>query len=247
MLWASILSTKGFDKTARDEHKTAFYEDNFRRRYRTIVDSTVRANKLEFYGRRVGWCPKSFGLGPGLDADATRGLVQSMLRINNLLDACFVVVADTLNEERLLLLHKHHRVDASGGASALLHLREDTRRVLGSIAACLRPPFDAVPEGLGALVYGTTTTLLDRLEVQETVEGSASLPRRVVLDDGTPRRFHLRWTTFLVLYGDLAKELRAFVDVADAWLETLPNRPRKLTRDESGVEADEDLDDEGAA
>jgi len=102
-------------------------------------------------------------------------------------------------------------------------------------------------EGLGALVYGTTTTLLDRLEVQETVEGSASLPRRVVLDDGTPRRFHLRWTTFLVLYGDLAKELRAFVDVADAWLETLPNRPRKLTRDESGVEADEDLDDEGAA
>ena len=51
----------------------------------------------------------------------------------------------------------------------------------------------------------------------------------------------------MVLYGDLAKELRAFVDVADAWLETLPNRPRKLTRDESGVEADEDLDDEGAA
>ena len=88
------------------------------------------------------------------------------------------LVADTLNEERLLLLHKHHRVDASGGASALLHLREDTRRVLGSIAACLRPPFDAVPDGLGALVYGTTTTLLDRLEVQETVEGSASLPRR---------------------------------------------------------------------
>ena len=98
------------------------------------------------------------------------------------------------------------------------------------------------------MVYGTTTTLLDRLEVQETVEGSASLPRRVVLDDGTPRRFHLRWTTFLVLYGDLAKELRAFADVADAWLETLPNRPRKLTRDESGAEADEDLDDgEGAA
>ena len=62
-----------------------------------------------------------------------------------------------------------------------------------------------------------------------------------------PRRF-LRWTTFLVLYGDLAKELRAFADVADAWLETLPNRPRKLARDESGVEADEDLDDgEGAA
>ena len=91
------------------------------------------------------------------------------------------------------------------------------------------------------------TTLLDRLEVQETVAGSASLPRRVVLEDGTPRRFHLRWTTFLVLYGDLAKELRAFVDVADAWLETLPNRPRKLTRDESGAEADEDLDDEGAA
>ena len=140
------------------------------------------------------------------------------------------------------------RVDASGGASALLHLREDTRRVLGSIAACLRPPFDSVPDGLGALVYGTTTTLLDRLEVQETVEGSASLPRRVVLDDGTPRRFHLRWTTFLVLYGDLAKELRAFADVADAWLETLPNRPRRLQRDESGVEADEDLDDaEGAA
>ena len=120
--------------------------------------------------------------------------------------------------------------------------------MLGSIAACLRPPFDAVPDGLGALVYGTTTTLLDRLEVQETVEGSASLPRRVVLDDGTPRRFHLRWTTFLVLYGDLAKELRAFADVADAWLETLPNRPRRLQRDESGVEADEDLDDgEGAA
>ena len=130
----------------------------------------------------------------------------------------------------------------------MLHLREDTRRVLGSIAACLRPPFDAVPDGLGALVYGTTTTLLDRLEVQETVEGSASLPRRVVLDDGTPRRFHLRWTTFLVLYGDLAKELRAFADVADAWLETLPNRPRKFMRDESGAEADEDLDDgEGAA
>ena len=120
--------------------------------------------------------------------------------------------------------------------------------VLGSIAACLRPPFASVPEGLGALVYGTTTTLLDRLEVQETVEGSASLPRRVVLDDGTPRRFHLRWTTFLVLYGDLAKELRAFADVADAWLETLPNRPRRLQRDESGAEADEDLDDgEGAA
>ena len=56
------------------------------------------------------------------------------------------------------------------------------------------------------------------------------------------------WTTFLVLYGDLAKELRAFADVADAWLATLPNRPRKLARDESGVEADEDLDDgEGAA
>ena len=78
-------------------------------------------------------------------------------------------------------------------------------------------------------------------------EGSASLPRRVVLDDGTPRRFHLRWTTFLVLFGDLAKELRAFADVAAAWLETLPNRPRRLQRDESGVEADEDLDDEGAA
>ena len=105
-----------------------------------------------------------------------------------------------------------------------------------------------MPEGLGALVYGTTTTLLDRLEVQETVEGSASLPRRVVLDDGTPRRFHLRWTTFLVLYGDLAKELRAFADVADAWLETLPNRRHRLQRDESGAEADEDLDDgEGAA
>ena len=75
-----------------------------------------------------------------------------------------------------------------------------------------------------------------------------SLPRRVVLDDGTPRRSHLRWTTFLVLYGDLAKELRAFADVADAWLETLPNRPRRLQRDESGAEADEDLDDgEGAA
>ena len=27
LLWASILSTKGFDKTARDEHKSAFYED----------------------------------------------------------------------------------------------------------------------------------------------------------------------------------------------------------------------------
>ena len=70
---------------------------------------------------------------------------------------------------------------------------------------------------------------------------------RVVLDDGTPRRFHLRWTTFLVLYGDLAKELRAFADVADAWLETLPNRPRRLQRDESGAEADEDIDDGGAA
>jgi len=36
--------------------------------------------------------------------------------------------------------------------------------------------------------------------------------------------------------------------LADAWLETLPNRPRRLQRDESGVEADEDLDDgEGAA
>ena len=58
---------------------------------------------------------------------------------------------------------------------------------------------------------------------------------------------HLRWTTFLVLYGDLAKELRAFADVADAWLETLPNRPRRLQRDESGVEADEDIDDGGAA
>ena len=125
--------------------------------------------------------------------------------------------------------------------------RSHRRRGTVTLSPCLRPPFDAVPDGLGALVYGTTTTLLDRLEVQETVEGSASLPRRVVLDDGTPRRFHLRWTTFLVLYGDLAKELRAFVDVADAWLETLPNRPRKLTRDESGVEADEDLDDEGAA
>ena len=56
------------------------------------------------------------------------------------------------------------------------------------------------------------------------------------------------WTTFLVLYGDLAKELRAFVDVADAWLETLPNRPRRLQREESGAEADEDLDDgEGAS
>ena len=42
---------------------------------------------------------------------------------------------------------------------------------------------------------------------------------------------------FLVLYGDLAKELRAFADVADAWVETLPNRPRKLARDEPGVEA----------
>ena len=51
----------------------------------------------------------------------------------------------------------------------------------------------------------------------------------------------------MVLYGDLAKELRAFVDVADAWLETLPNRPRRLQRDESGVEADEDIDDGGAA
>ena len=52
----------------------------------------------------------------------------------------------------------------------------------------------------------------------------------------------------MVLYGDLAKELRAFVDVADAWLEALPNRPRRLQRDESGAEADEDLDDgEGAA
>ncbi len=51
-----------------------------------------------------------------------------------------------------------------------------------------------------------------------------------------------------MLYGDLAKELRAFAAVADAWLETLPNRPRKLARDESGVEADEDMDDgEGAA
>ena len=55
-------------------------------------------------------------------------------------------------------------------------------------------------------------------------------------------------TITLVLYGDLAKELRAFVDVADAWLETLPNRPRRLQREESGAEADEDLDDgEGAA
>ena len=51
-----------------------------------------------------------------------------------------------------------------------------------------------------------------------------------------------------MLYGDLAKELRAFADVAGVWLETLPNRPRKFTRDESGVEADEDLDGgEGAA
>ena len=51
-----------------------------------------------------------------------------------------------------------------------------------------------------------------------------------------------------MLYGDLAKELRAFADVADAWLETLPNRPRRLQRDESGAEADEDLDDgEGVA
>ena len=49
-------------------------------------------------------------------------------------------------------------------------------------------------------------------------------------------------------YGDLAKELRAFADVADAWLETLPNRRHRLQRDESGAEADEDLDDgEGAA
>jgi len=55
------------------------------------------------------------------------------------------------------------------------------------------------------------------------------------------------WTTFLVLYGDLAKELRAFADVADAWLATLPNRPRRLQRDESGVEADEDIDDGGGA
>ena len=79
------------------------------------------------------------------------------------------------------------------------------------------------------------------------MRGEGEAPRRRVGDVGR-RRFHLRWTTFLVLYGDLAKELRAFADVADAWLETLPNRPRKLARDESGVEADEDLDDaEGAA
>ena len=51
------------------------------------------------------------------------------------------------------------------------------------------------------------------------------------------------------IYGDLAKELRAFADVADAWLETLPNRPRRLQRDESGEQADEGPDDgeEGAA
>ena len=59
-----------------------------------------------------------------------------------------------------------HRVDPRRVRVAVTRDdREDTRRVLGSIAACLRPPFDAVPEGLGALVYGTTTTLLDRLEV----------------------------------------------------------------------------------
>ena len=48
--------------------------------------------------------------------------------------------------------------------------------------------------------------------------------------------------------SDLPAALDRLLTMAGAWLETLPNRPHRLQRDESGAEADEDLDDgEGAA
>jgi len=229
-LWASILSTRGFDKAARDGFKAAFNADESRTRLRSIRATAKRAALLEHRVGRSWWCPKPLSVfgaaGPSLDAEATDALAFSMARVDQLLDACFLVVSDTLTDDALLMLHRHHRVDAAGGASALVHLREDTRRVLGGIAASLKAPYDAVPGGLGDLVYATTTTLLNRLEVEETGDGEDRLPRRVTNSDGEHRRFRLRWDTFLVLYGDLAKELRVLAALADDWILSLPGTVR---------------------
>ena len=83
-----------------------------------------------------------------------------------------------------------------------------------------------MPAGLADLVYATTTTLLNRLEVEETGDGEDRLPRRVKNSDGEDRRFRLRWDTFLVLYGDLAKELRVLAALADDWILSLPDSVR---------------------
>ena len=155
----------------------------------------------------------------------------------NPLYACFVVVADTLNEERLLLLHKHHRVDASGGASVGCIFAR-TREGAGSICRCEQTALRQRTGGPRRLGHGTTIhTLLPPARSPRDGRGKRAVATRQSALSTEHRRASTRATTFLVLYGTRFKELRAFA-------ETWPTRGSRRSptghahcTDESGVGA----------
>jgi len=236
MLWTCVLAIDAErSKAQREKLREAFYADPSRARTATIRGNSFKAQKLEVYaGKCLGsewWLARRsylkvvFGKPRTLDAKSVAALLKSSARLDRHLDTCFGVVDDLLTDAVLVELHGRYRVGEHGGVSALRKIRDDTQKVLAGIEKSCTFPFPSVPPDLRDLVVKTTRFCLEQEEA-EVADKQPPLPIEIYNLDGKVRRFRYRWNTFLLLYHDFARELVTYIGLVDAWVLTLPHRPK---------------------